>query len=83
MNGRQVLEIRRSDQTRLSGDGSQGQHQVHIEGEGTGNSTILIDAITGVTTTLESQQELHIAVRTSGRIQNFVQTTKQMIQQTR
>jgi len=79
IRGRQTLAIIRSERIQLSGDGSQDQHQIHLQGEGTATTQLNIDAETGLLITAESNQQLHVAITASGRVQSFVQTTHQVI----
>jgi hypothetical protein len=76
---RQVLAITRVEKTQMAGDGSQDQHQVHLEGEGTTTSELSVDAKTGLLIKSESTQQLNITIRASGRAQGFVQLTNQVV----
>jgi hypothetical protein len=77
--GRQTLAITRVEKIRVAGDGSQDQHQVHLEGEGTTTSELSVDAKTGLLIRSESTQQLNITIRASGRAQGFVQSTNQVV----
>ena len=77
--GRQALAINRSEKTRLDGEGTQGQHQIRVRGEGTTTAALLIDAMSGALLRMEGDQQLRIEIQASGRTQNFTQSTRQTV----
>jgi hypothetical protein len=78
-----AILINRSDSTRASGEGSQGQHRIRIEGIGTGQTKIYVDRETGQLINAESEQLMRILTQTSGRETAFIQQTKETIRLTR
>jgi hypothetical protein len=75
--------IERTEVSHFSGSGSQQQHQVEIEGEGTGISKIYLDINNGATLAVENNQKVETRIKSSGRLQHFVQDITQQIQLTR
>jgi hypothetical protein len=78
----QVLIIERTEATHFNGSGSQEQHQVQIEGIGTGISRIYLDTTTGATIGVENTQKIDTTIRSSGRVQHFIQDITQRIERT-
>lgn len=76
----QVLVIERTEAIHFNGSGSQEQHQVQIEGVGTGSSRIYLDITNGATIAVESAQKVETAIRSSGRLQRFIQDITQKIE---
>lgn len=76
----QVVALERTETTNFNGSGSQEQHQVELTGVGIGTSRIYLDRITGNTVAVESTQKVDTAIRSSGRLQHFVQDITQKIQ---
>lgn len=74
-----VVAIERTETTNFNGSGSQDRHQVEITGVGTGTSRIYVDATTGNTIAVESTQKIDTLIRSSGRLQHFVQDITQRI----
>ena len=75
----QVVVLERTETASFNGAGSQTQHQVEITGMGTGSSRIYLDKITGNTIAVESIQKIDAAIKSSGRLQHFVQDITQKI----
>lgn len=76
----QVLLIERIEATNFNGSGSQEQHQVEIKGIGIGTSRIYLDRTTGATVAVESTQKIDTIIRSSGRLQHFIQNITQKIE---
>lgn len=74
-----AILIHRSDSTHTSGEGSQGQHRISIEGTGSGQARILLDRDTGQLINAQSEQLTRVLTRVSGREATFVQQTKETI----
>ena len=74
-----ALLIKRAEVTRFTGDGTQEQHQVHVEGTGSGSCNIYIGTETGIIEAIESHQEAKIALKSSGRTHEFTQRVDQTI----
>jgi hypothetical protein len=78
-SGIQALVIERTEATRFNGAGSQGQHQVQIEGIGKATSRIYLAIADGATIAVENTQEIDTTIRSSA-VQRFVQEITQKIQ---
>jgi len=74
-----ALLIKRTEHIHLIGSGIQGQHQVKLEGEGTGSSDIILDSATGTALVIEIYQELKLTIISSGQSKRFSQRVKQRI----
>jgi hypothetical protein len=74
-----ALLVKRTEDIHLTGNGTQGQHQIKLEGEGTGSSDILLDSATGTTLAIEVYQELKLMIISSGESKRFTQRVKQRI----
>lgn len=74
-----TLLIKRTEQIHLMGNGAQGQHQIKLEGEGTGSSEITLDLATGTTLLIAIYQQLKLTVISSGQTKHFTQRVKQQI----
>jgi hypothetical protein len=61
------------------GNGAQDQHQIKLEGEGTGFSDITLDSATGTVLIVAVYQELKLTVISSGQSKHFTQRVKQQI----
>jgi len=75
----QVVVLERREATSFNGTGSEQQHQVEVTGVGTGTSRIYLDSTTGDAIAVESTQKIDTAVKSSGRLQRFVQDISQKI----
>jgi len=76
---RPFLFIDRAEQIHLSGVGSQDQHQVQVNGEGSGSSAIFLNSDTGTLYRLATSQHLDITLLTSGRSYHFSQKVTQQV----
>jgi len=74
------LLLQRLDSTHISGDGSEHNHQIHIEGTGTGIANIYINPITTAALGAELVEKLEIAVTNSGKTRHFIQDIRQTLQ---
>jgi hypothetical protein len=83
LDGRETLFLNRSDKIQLVGDGAQGQHQVHLEGEGNGITELFVNPSTGILVQMEGNQQTRITITTSGQTRTFTQMTHQLIHLTR
>lgn len=75
-----VLVIERTEVSHFSGGGSQQQHQVEIEGVGTGISKIYLDVNNGATVAVENTQRVETTIKSSGRLQHFILDITQKIE---
>jgi hypothetical protein len=79
LDGQETLLINRSEKTQLTGDGAEGQHQVHLEGEGNGVAELFVNPTTGILVQMEGNQQTRITISTSGQTHSFTQTTHQIV----
>ena len=76
-NNSPVLILERTEKILANGQGSQGQHQIVIETSGTGAGQVYLDPITGSLFGVRAKTQTRISIKSSGRIQNFIQTTEE------
>jgi len=74
-----AILLERQDRTSSTGEGTEGQHRIQIKSQGTGRSTILIDVRSGALIEMITVNSTTAAVTTSGRTQQFVQSTHERI----
>jgi len=82
LNTTRAIFLQRLDSTYVSGDGIQDNHQIHLEGVGTGTANIYINPITAVTLKVELLDKLEITVTNSGRTRHFIQLVTQKLETT-
>jgi hypothetical protein len=75
-----VVVLERTEATNFTGSGSQEQHQVEVTGVGTGTSRIYLDSTTGNTVAVENTQKVDTTIRSSGRLQHFIQDITQKVE---
>jgi len=66
----------------VSGDGAEGNHQVHLEGAGIGTANIYINPNVAVVLGVELFEKLEITITNSGKTRHFIQEVTQRLQQT-
>ncbi len=76
--GRGIL-IERQERTTSTGDGAQGQHRLRLQTSGKGNAQLIIDDQTGILLESTGVHTASVVVTTSGRNQQFTQTTRERI----
>ena len=76
---RKGLLLERVDKTSSVGEGSEGQHRIQLRTEGTGNTQILIDPLTGALLKATGANTTLVTVTTSGRSQRFTQTSREQL----
>lgn len=81
-NTTRALLIQRLDSTYISGDGTDGNHQIHLEGLGTGTADIYISPITAITLGVELSEKAEIAITNSGKTRRFIQQVTQRLKAT-
>ncbi|MEP6507612.1 MAG: hypothetical protein ABJC63_05250 [Gemmatimonadales bacterium] len=74
-----ALKLERTEKLVTSGEGSQGQHQITINGTGTGKAQVYIDQISGLLLSLSATTQIELSIRSSGRIQNFSQVSEEKV----
>jgi len=79
-NSTRAILLQRLDSTYVSGDGTEGNHQIHLEGAGTGTANFYINPITAVTLQTELSEKLEITVTNSGRTRHFIQEVTQKLE---
>ena len=75
----QFLLIKRTEQVRLSGTGSQEQHQMEVRGEGSGSANLFLNPKTGTLRAARIRQSLDLTLLTSSKSYQFRQGTIQKI----
>ena len=71
--------IDRKDKTLSTGEGSQDQHQITIKTESDGTTKLYADRITGSLLSAEVITLTNISVESSGKIQHFIQNSKEIV----
>jgi hypothetical protein len=74
-----VVLIDRSDSVQTSGQGSQGEHQISIEAQGTGETKLFLNASTARVAASDSKQVTNVLTRTSGRLLRFTQQSRESV----
>ena len=77
LDGIDALTVNRTERFSIVGEGSQGQHQIGINGTGTGKGQALIDRSTGSLLSLTTINQTELSIKSSGRIQSFIQTSEE------
>lgn len=75
----QALLVERTGVSSFSGQGSDGQHTVTVDGQGTSSGRFYLDRITGTVLTADDEQKTRVTIVTSGRSQIFAQTVNEQI----
>jgi hypothetical protein len=81
-NTTRALLLERLDSTYISGDGAKGNHQIHLEGIGTGTASIYISPVIAYTLAIELSEKTEIAITNSGKTRRFIQEVKQRLETT-
>jgi len=74
-----AILIERQDRTVSAGEGTEGQHRIQIKSQGTGRSSIFIDAQTGALLDMTTVNSTTVTVTVSGRTRQFVQSSRERI----
>lgn len=72
-----TIVVERSERTRAKGEGTQGQHRIGIDAAGTGSTRLYLEPASGLLRLAEGKSKTVITVRSSGRLQQFVQTVEE------
>jgi hypothetical protein len=72
-----LLVILRTDSISARGEGSQLQHRVALQAEGTGRATYHFDLVTGKVVELTTSQDLNLSFSASARTTRFHETSQQ------
>jgi len=81
LDGITMLRLERTEKLLASGQGSQGQHQISLHGTGLGKAEVFIDRASGLLLSLTAVNQMELAIKSSGRIQNFTQTSQETVVQ--
>ena len=76
-SGDGAIVVERSERTRATGEGTQGQHRVGLQATGSGSARLFLEPATGLLRLAEGESRTAITIRSSGRQQQFVQTVKE------
>lgn len=76
--GSSAILIERTGATSSSGEGSDGQHRVTIDGKGTSLARFYLDKTTGTLLDAEDDQKTRVTITSSGRSQIFTQTVREI-----
>lgn len=82
VTGIPAFKLERTEKLLISGEGSQGQHQITIDGTGTGTGQVYIDRTSGLLLTLNAINQTELSIKSSGRIQNFTQISEENVVKT-
>lgn len=78
-NTTRALLLQRLDSTYISGDGAEGNHQIHLEGSGVGTANLYISPTIAAIVGLELSENLRIAITNSGKTRHFIQEVTQRL----
>lgn len=73
------LLLERLDKTTSTGEGAEGQHRVQLKSEGTGQTQLLINPVTGTLLEATGTNTTLATVTTSGRSQKFTQISREHV----
>ena len=66
-----------NERTFSRGEGSQGQHRVRVETHSTTTKRLYLDRTSGALLSLSADSKTILSIQTSGRMQNFIETSKE------
>jgi hypothetical protein len=75
--GRPVIIVQRTDSVQAQGEGAQQQHPLRLDAGGTGSAVYYLDTKDGRVVRLTAGQELILTITTSGKTQQFKQSSMQ------
>jgi hypothetical protein len=75
--GLAVVVVQRRDSIHAHGEGAQQQHRVTLDADGTGNATYYLNPQNGFVLQLNTEQNLNLAIATSGKIHHFRESSTQ------
>jgi hypothetical protein len=76
-DGLPVVLVERRDSIHAHGEGAQQQHRVTLDARGTGNATYYLNPQNGFILRLNTEQDLELAITTSGKIHRFRESSTQ------
>ncbi|MGH7250066.1 MAG: hypothetical protein ACREGC_03760, partial [Minisyncoccia bacterium] len=80
LEGRPVLVIDENERTFSKGEGSQGQHQINIETQGSTKGRLYFDRDSGQMLSLNSSNKTSISIKSSARFQHFSENSTEITQ---
>lgn len=83
LEGNPVLVLNQSERTFSSGEGSQGQHRIIVEGQGLTNGRLYINLVSGQLVAVNSTNKTSLSIQSSGRIQHFSENSTEITQKVR
>lgn len=75
VGGAQAIRLSREDRTASQGEGSEDQHRIQIQTEGSGQGELLIDRTTGSLIESSTTNAVTLTITTSGRSRHFTQAS--------
>jgi len=72
-----IVVVQRRDSVHAHGEGAQQQHRVTLDASGTGNATYYLNPQNGFILRLNTEQNLDLAITTSGKIHHFRESSTQ------
>jgi hypothetical protein len=77
LDGIPALIISQNEKTFSRGEGSQGQHKILVEARGTTTRRLYLDRNSGILLSSSADSKTMLSIRTSGRVENFVEISKE------
>ena len=81
--GFRVLVIEQNERTFSKGEGSEGQHRIFVNGNGSTTGRLYINANTGELISSNLKNQTSLAIQSSGRLQRFSQNSTEVTQMVR
>jgi len=74
-----TVQIVRLDSLTAIGEGSEGQHRIHVTATGTGTTDLFVNTGTGALAGSSTNQSTLVSVTTSGRLTQFLQRVRELV----
>jgi hypothetical protein len=81
LDGFPALVIDENEKTFSKGEGSQGQHQIFVEAQGSTSGRLYIDRSSGQLLTANLTTTSSLSIQSSGRVQHFLQSSTEILKQ--
>ena len=78
--GFRVLVVEQNEKTFSKGEGSEGQHRIFVNGNGSTTGRLYIDSNSGQLLSSNLKNQTSLAIQSSGRIQHFLQNSTEVTQ---
>jgi hypothetical protein len=75
LDGNPALVLEQNEKTFSQGEGSQGQHRIFVEGHGSTTGQLYIDRASGELLQANLTSSDTLSIRSSGRVQQFLQSS--------